>query len=213
MKTDDLIACLAADATPQPPGMLERRLISVLPLAALAALAGVLLWLGLRADLARAVTGGVFWAKAAFSLLVMGGGLWLLSRAGRPGALARWPVLMLVLTLAAALVAGLTQYLLAGEPDRTALVMGVSARVCSTNIAILSLVSAPLTVWAARRFAPLRPGLAGAALGLLIGGIAATVYGLHCPERTFVFIGLWYTLGMAVPAIVGVIAGRFLWRW
>ena len=45
----------------------------------------------------------------------------------------------------------------------------------------ISALAAPLVFWAARAFAPTRPMLAGAAAGLLTGGLATTLYGLHCP--------------------------------
>ena len=99
------------------------------------------------------------------------------------------------------------------ESVRMAALMGGSARVCPTNVAGLSLLAAPLILFAARRFAPLRPGLAGAATGLLAGGLAATVYGLHCPEHTIAFVAVWYTLGMAIPTAIGAAIGRFVWRW
>jgi len=64
-----------------------------------------------------------------------------------------------------------------------------------------------------RWMAPTRPMAAGFAAGAFSGGIAATVYGLHCPEATFVFVGLWYTLGVAASGVIGAIAGRYLLRW
>ena len=59
----------------------------------------------------------------------------------------------------------------------------------------------------------MRPMLAGAATGLLVGGLAATLYGLHCPEHTAAFVAVWYTLGMAIPTAMGALIGRFVWRW
>lgn len=54
---------------------------------------------------------------------------------------------------------------------------------------------------------------AGAAAGLLTGAIAATAYGLHCPEATAAFVATWYTLGMAAAAGLGAVVGRFALRW
>jgi hypothetical protein len=64
-----------------------------------------------------------------------------------------------------------------------------------------------------RSAAPTRPAVAGAAAGLLAGGLGATVYTLHCPELAAPFIGVWYVLGMAIPAAIGAVAGWFLPRW
>ena len=49
--------------------------------------------------------------------------------------------------------------------------------------------------------------------GFLAGAGAALVYCLHCPESTAPFIGLWYTLGMLIPAIAGALLGPRLLRW
>jgi hypothetical protein len=64
-----------------------------------------------------------------------------------------------------------------------------------------------------RSLAPIRMPLAGAAAGLLAGALGATVYTLHCPEMAAPFIGIWYVLGMLVPAAVGAALGRLVLRW
>jgi len=66
---------------------------------------------------------------------------------------------------------------------------------------------------AARGFAPMRPGAAGAAAGLLTAALATTLYGLHCPEHTASFVMVWYSLGIAVAVAAGAVIGRVLFRW
>ena len=61
--------------------------------------------------------------------------------------------------------------------------------------------------------APTRPALAGAASGLLAGALGALVYALHCPEMAAPFLGIWYLLGMLIPAVVGAMVGPLLLRW
>jgi hypothetical protein len=58
-----------------------------------------------------------------------------------------------------------------------------------------------------------KPAFAGAAAGLLTAGLAATVYGLHCPEHTVAFVAVWYTLSMGLVAALGAALGRFAFRW
>ncbi|WP_233244858.1 NrsF family protein, partial [Caulobacter sp. HMWF009] len=70
-----------------------------------------------------------------------------------------------------------------------------------------------LGLWLVRGLAPTRPVLAGFATGAFAGGVAATVYGLHCPESTFVFVGLWYSLGIMACAGLGAVLGRIVLRW
>ena len=47
----------------------------------------------------------------------------------------------------------------------------------------------------------------------IAGGVAATVYGLHCPENTFTFVALWYSLGVLLLAALGAVVGRWVLRW
>ena len=47
----------------------------------------------------------------------------------------------------------------------------------------------------------------------LAGATAALVYCLHCTEMEAPFIGLWYVIGMLIPAVVGALLGRALLRW
>jgi hypothetical protein len=64
-----------------------------------------------------------------------------------------------------------------------------------------------------RGMAPTRPGLAGFAAGAFAGGLAATVYGLHCGESTMVFVGTWYTLGVLGTGALGAVIGKWALRW
>jgi hypothetical protein len=213
MKTDDLIQALSTDLPPASSRRLDRRLLLCLIPAGVLVLVVVGLWLGFRPDLLPAMRGPTFWAKAAYTAVMTVAGFWLLARLGRPGAPVRAPLVLLGLTLA--MVGGLAMFELFAMPmpQRMPAVMGDSARVCAPNIAILSALAAPVVFWAARAFAPTRPMLAGAAAGLLTGGLATTLYGLHCPENTAAFVAVWYTLGMMLAVSGGAVIGRFVFRW
>jgi hypothetical protein len=213
MKTGELISALSADLPATGAARLRARMaIWSLP-AGLLAVVGVVVSLGLRPDLATAMGGPTFWAKATYTAVLAGTGLWLLDRAGRPGASVRAPLVGMALVLLAAVVGAAATLMMTPDAARMETLMGGSARVCPTNIAGLSLLAAPLILFAALRFAPVKPFLAGAAIGLTAGGLAATAYGLHCPEHTLAFVAVWYTLGMAIPTALGAFIGRFVWRW
>lgn len=213
MKTDDLIASLALDAPASSPRAIERNLLLWMAPGGLIALSGVVFWLGLRPDLQVAVSGATFWAKAAYTMALGITGFWLLRQLGRPGLSAKKPLILLVAVMAVVAVLAAMELLAMPEVERSAAVMGASWRVCARNIVILSLLASPFTFMAARRFAPTRPMLAGAAAGLLTSGLAATLYGLHCPEHTAAFVATWYTLGMALSTLGGALVGRFAFRW
>jgi len=70
-----------------------------------------------------------------------------------------------------------------------------------------------LALAALRACAPTRLRAAGAAAGWLAGATAAAVYAWHCDEMALPFIGIWYTLGMAIPAALGAALGPRVLRW
>jgi hypothetical protein len=214
MKTDDLIEALAAGTTPIRPRRLEAGLaLWALP-AAIAAFLGVIFVLGgVRPDLAQAVQGPTFWMKAAYTVLLALAGGWLFTRLGRPGTSTRAPMLTVIVLMAIAGLLGWANYLTAPQAMRPHVLLGHSWKVCTANIVGLSLLTAPFIFWAARRFAPTRPTLAGFAAGISAGGLAATLYGVYCIESTAAFVAAWYTLGILAAGAIGAVIGRFWLRW
>ena len=213
MRTDELIAALAADTHPVPRAAPQRRLAAAAAFGAPVALILVLAWLKLRPDLGAAMAGSMFWLKAGYTVALAAAGFWAAERLGRPGVSAgkAWTALGLVAVVFVG--AGVVQF--AGLPADAHMptLRGGSWTVCSANILILG---APMTLaglLALRGLAPTRPALAGFAVGIFSGGVAATVYGLHCPEATVVFVSLWYTLGIAACGLLGALVGRWALRW
>jgi hypothetical protein len=213
MKTDELIARLAADAAPVPRGALRARLALASLIAAGVAFALVLVWLGMRPDIHFAMRKAAFWIKAAYTLSLAACGFALTLRMGRPGArpgaaLAIAPGLFALLALLAAF-----ELVSAPMPMWKAALMGDSWRVCGPFILALSAPVFVVVVWALRGMAPTRLRAAGASAGLLAGGIGATVYGLHCQEMSAAFVVVWYSLGVAACVALGALFGPRLLRW
>lgn len=213
MKTDELITLLARDASPVQRGMLAARLSGVALLGATAAFLILVPWLGIRPDLAQAVGGMTFWMKATYTAGLGVAGFALVERLSRPGAKGRigWAVLALFIV---AIVAMAISQLMATSPDDIrAVFMGSSWDKCPWRILVLSLPGLATILWVMRGFAPTRPTLSGAAAGVLAGGIAATVYGLHCQEIAAPFVALWYSAGIALSGVLGALVGSRLLRW
>jgi hypothetical protein len=214
MKTDDLIALLAADTTPVARHAAPRRL--ALALAAglpLAAVVMLLLGYGVRPDIAQAVFWPMFWLKLLFPAVLCLAALVVLQRLGRPGVRpgASWLGLVLPVLLVWAM-AGAS--LAAAPPEsRAALVLGQTWRTCSASIALISLPLFMTALVALKSLAPTRPAWAGACAGAMAGGAAATLYALHCPELAAPFLAVWYVLGIAVPVACGALVGPRLLRW
>lgn len=213
MKTDDLIGMLASDAGPVAPRVWRLRYAAALGAGLAGALALMLYLLGLRPDLADASKLPMFWVKLAYPLTLALAALAAASRLSRPG-------VSLGLTPAALAAPVIVIWLLAlfalagAAPDeRGALLMGATWRTCPFYVTLLAMPAFAGALWVMKTLAPVRLALAGAASGLLAGGVGATVYALHCPEMDAPFLGVWYLLGMLIPTALGALVGPKLLRW
>jgi len=210
MKTDELIAALAADTRPGPG--VARRLARALPGAAiLMALAFALFW-GVRPDLAAAMT-----SPAALKPLVplalagLAGKLALtLSRpevrGGRTAA-ALW-------VFAAVLVAGFAVALAAGGLSGLVAALATpSLLTCLTSIPALAIPFLSAALWALAAGAPRRPALAGALAGLAAGSLAAALYALFCDQDAALFVLPAYAAAILIVALTGALAGARTLAW
>jgi len=213
MKTEDLIAALASRAEAVEPRALQRRYAMALGWGALGTALLMAILLGVRPDLADAARLPMFWVKLAFPAALLAGALFAVVRLSRPGArLGQVPGALLAPVLAMWLLAAIV--LLGNAPgDRVELILGHSWRSCPFTIALLSVPLFGAALWAMKGLAPTRAALAGGAAGLLAGAGGALVYAMFCQEMAAPFIGIWYLLGMLIPAALGALLGPRLLRW
>ncbi|OUM28811.1 anti-sigma F factor [Pseudomonas putida] len=213
MKTDDLIALLAAGEGPVDRHALARRLLLALVGGGLGAVLLTVAIFGVRGDLAQVAHTPLFWAKLALPGSLALFALWLTQRLARPGVKGGllWGLLGLPLVL---VWLGAAVSLLGAPVDaRMDLLFGRTWRTCPLNITLLSVPTFIAVFWAIRGLAPTRLRQAGAAGGLLAGATATLAYCLHCPEMAVPFWGLWYVLGLLVPTAVGAALGPRFLRW
>jgi hypothetical protein len=213
VRTHELIDLLAADARPVAAGAPSRWLGWAALGGGAIALALVLAWLKPRPDLSHAMSGGFFWLRALFTAALGLAGFWATERLARPGVSARAALVMALVVLAAFETAAIVQAAPMSGEARMLAMRGVSWTVCARNIVLLAAPMMLICIFVLRRLAPTRPMAAGFAAGAFAGGLAATVYGLHCPEATFVFVGVWYVLGVLISGLIGSVIGRFALRW
>ena len=213
METEKLIDALSADLRPAPAGQVSRGIIGVAVTGGLVALALVVWWLGLRADLMNAMHGPMLWIKASYAALLWLGGYLALERLSRPAGTGRVGVLLAGVIVLVLLAAGALQLMATAPGARMDLWMGNSARRCPVYILLLALPILAGTLLTLRRFAPTRLAMAGGAAGLFAGGVAAVAYGLHCPETSVAFLATWYSLGVALSAGLGAALGPWVLRW
>ncbi len=208
-KTDQLIASLAATATPQPPVRLRN--LCIRSMAAFALYAAVLIACsGVRPDLATAASNPLFVIEIL--LLVA-----LVMSAALSATLAAFPdhhqynkLLWLPVVLLLAFGGVLAAELLVNPSD---VVPSGHGPECLSCISLYALLPGAYLLVTMRRLASTRPGFAGAtallesfslgALALLIK--EATDYMPHLIQ--------WHYLPMLVVALIGVALGRMLLRW
>jgi hypothetical protein len=212
MKTDDLIAALAADL-PNKPTPVSRAVTIALGLSLPVSLAILVFFVHVRPGLVGMLGETKILVKFAFTLGLFGSGLWLALRLSRPGAsagAAGMALLGVFTMLAVAVVAELLR-MPAGE-WRQAMV-GTYAVPCMTLIGLFSAAPLAALLYALRSGAPDSPALGGAVAGLCAGGLGAAVYATHCTEDSALFLALWYVIGISAVTVIGAILGRFALRW
>lgn len=211
MKTDRLVDMLARHAGPAPRHAVERRITAAVALGAAASASGAITALGLNSGLAD--MGAALAIKLAYVVALVLSAAWLADRISRPGTpwrRALWNVAAVVLAMTALAVIVWAQ---AADTERLSLLLGHSWAPCPGRVAALSLPALAATLWALRGLAPTRPRMAGFAAGLLAGSLGALGYALYCPELSPLFVLVWYTAGILIPAGLGALLGPSLLRW
>lgn len=212
MKTNDLITALAADAPSRSPGLTT---VWTLVLVAAAAIAAAVMFvtIGPREDIAAAAMTARFLFKFVVTISLAATAFLVLDRLSRPGETtsSQWLWLLLAPAL---LGASIVVELLAQPAEQwSMLTTGKNNLVCLTYVPLIGLGPLVLIIAALRRAAPTRPVLAGVVAGVLAGGIAATFYAAHCTDDSPLFVATWYTLAVAILAVIGGVAGRIFARW
>jgi len=212
MHTDELIKVLDADARVS---AMPMRSVWGIALAGAAVIAAIvfLRTIGPRPDFAAAAHTGRFLFKFVVTLALLFAAFGLvrtLSVPGQPAArAARWVV------AAPLLLAGGVVLELFSVPsvDWSAKLIGTNSLICVTFIPLIGIGPLGVFLMALRHGAPTRPALAGAAAGLLAGGVSATFYAAHCFDDSPLFVATWYTIAIAVLAGLGALGGRLFVRW
>ena len=213
MKTDDLISLLAAGVASVPRRVVSRQLAIAVGLGIALAALMLLLTLGARPDLGQAILWPMFWMKVLFPAVVAGASFVTLARLARPGVRVGAGGIAIVLPVVLLWLLAIAAYASAPLPERAAMVWGQTWRICTLNIALISVPIFAAAFFALRQLAPTRLSEAGACAGALSGAAGAAIYAFHCPETALPFIALWYVAGIAVPVCLGAWLGPRVLRW
>jgi hypothetical protein len=212
MKTDDLIAAMAADAksTEMPIG---RTLSLALAAGGVVAALGFLLAVGPRPDLAGAFSEPRFVFKIALTVMLLVSALGLVWHLARPSAIPIGWVVALAAVPAVLGIGVVTEMISIPPTSWESQIFSMNWRVCMWLIPLLSAAPLVAVIVALRHGAPTHPVLAGAAAGLLSAGIGASLYATHCQSDSPLFIAVWYVIATAIVTTVGALMGFRLLRW
>jgi hypothetical protein len=213
MKTDDLIALVSQDLRPVDPRASGRSYGLVVLIGAAAALLLTRAPIGLPPLVPDYFGEPMLWLKLGFGVAVAAACLWVAAQLGRPGTRPGWSVVSVAVPFIVVWAIALVTLFTTPAAIRGELIWGQTWRSCPGTVALLSVPTLIGALLVLRTMAPTRPMWAGAAAGGLAGGVAATVYSLHCPELAAPFLAVWYVLGVLIPVVVGAVVGRYLLRW
>jgi hypothetical protein len=212
MKTDDLIVALTADAkgVSRPIG---RTLAFAVAAGAVAAAILFVVTLGMRPNVATAITSPRFLFKFVITLSLLGSALGLLWNLARPGAIPVGWLLALAAVPALLGIGSLAEMLTVPVADWGHRLTGSNSFMCVVLIPMLSALPFAALLLALRQGAPSHPRLAGAVAGLVAAGIGATLYGTHCPDDSPFFVFTWYLIASGFMALLGAAIGERFLRW
>lgn len=211
MKTDDLIALLAKDTTPQWP--FRRLYVAALLGGILCAGALFFAAVGLRPDVVSATGSLRFLLKFAVTLTLAAGALGVTWAAARPGAEAGIWAWFLVAAAFLAVAAVAVELYVLPPAAWSANLVGHNAAFCLRTIPLLAIGPLVCLLLVLRLGAPVHPGRTGALAGLGAGAIGAALYAAHCPDDSPLFVAVWYGIAIAGMTLAGYVGGRRLLRW
>jgi hypothetical protein len=213
METEQLIQSLAQDVRPIRSHAVTRRIALGAVGGSVATAALVVAVLGLRSDLHVALHSFSFWMKWTYTISLGLLAIMATVRLAKPTGDSLRPLWPLAIPML--LLSGIGIGELASTPVEQWLAMwlGHSWKVCPWLVLALAVPIFIGLLWSFRALAPVRLRAAGATAGLAAGAWAATIYCLHCPEVSALFVLTWYSLGIIMAAVMGALVGPRLLRW
>jgi hypothetical protein len=157
--------------------------------------------------------GTAFWIKWSYTFSLAVAAVVMVVQLARPdSARLRWAWL-LVVPVSLLAILGVAELARTPPGEWLAMWLGHSWMICPWLVLALAMPIFIGLLWSFRRLAPTRLRAAGAAAGLAAGAFAATVYCMHCPEVSAIFVLTWYSLGILLAASLGALLGPRLLRW
>lgn len=213
MKTDDLITALVADHATRPI-KLSRTFFAALAGGTVVAAILFVSLIGVRPDIGAAAATLRFPFKFAVTISLAIPAIFWAIRLSRPEAAVSRTGWLVLLIPAFLLLLGVG-FELSVVPSSAWLtgLLGVNALACLAGISLLSIGPLTCLLFALRQGAPARPRLAGALAGLASAAIGASLYVVHCPDDSPLFVATWYSVATGVIVVAGSLLGSRILRW
>jgi hypothetical protein len=213
MNTDQLIADLTRDVPPVRRHAIGWRIAVGVAVGAGVSLMLIIVALGIRPDLDRAMLGFPFWMKWGYTISLAIGAIVATAQLARPDARGFGWLWLMAIPVGLLAAVGAMELIRTPPGDWLAMWLGQSWKRCPWLVLMLAAPIFGGLLWSFRRLAPTRLRAAGATAGLAAGAFAATVYCFHCPEVSAIFVLTWYSLGILLAATIGALVGPRLLRW
>lgn len=212
MRTEDLIKALDADARDKAMPLGKAWWLAVGVAVAIAA-AVFFATIGPRPDIMPAMHTMRFMSKFVFTLVLAASAFALIRVLSMPGAATRRAMAWMIAAPVLVMLAVALELFVVPQTEWSRRMIGSNMMVCMSFIPLIGIGPLAIFLGMLRYGAPTRPVLAGAAAGLLAGGLAATFYAAHCFDDSPLFVATWYTIAIAFLALLGAIGGRLFIRW
>jgi hypothetical protein len=213
MDTEQLIQSLSRDVPRVRPHAVGWRLAVGILAGAVVTAALMAGGLGINPQLHAALHGFSFWMKWTYTVSLGIAAITATARLARPTGRSLRPLWMLAAPVLLLIGIGIGELARTPARDWLAMWLGESWKICPWLVLTLSVPIFIGLLWSFRKLAPTRLRAAGATAGLAAGAWAATIYCLHCPEVSAIFVLTWYTLGILLAAGLGAVVGPRLMRW
>lgn len=213
--TDNLIAQLAAQATPAKPPLNPVRQIAILLAVLLVYAVGAQFYLGLRPDLINRLTDPWFEAEITTLLFLILTSAIAGVTAMVPDAYQKPALLQLPYVVFAALI-GILGYQMLITPDMAKLLSEVTdtkGMECSICIALISTLPSAFVFALLKRGASVRPFMAGSYAVFTSAGIGCLTLRLAEPNDSLMHLTQWHYLPTLLFAMLGALIGKWFLKW
>ncbi|MCC5964810.1 MAG: DUF1109 family protein [Natronohydrobacter sp.] len=210
MRTDDLIAALAADTKPQAPVAIRM----AFPLMGAVGLSGIsfaLFW-GSRPDVWAAL-GSMAVLKTLVPLVLVALAAAFALALAHPGRAGKGRASALGAVIALAALAFLWALGREGLAGLQGALSTPSLMTCLMSIPALATPLLGVALWGLSSGASLRPWLTGAMAGLAAGALAAAIYSIYCDKDMALFVLPAYGVAIGSVTLAGSLIGMHVLKW